>query len=74
MIAYLIERKINRECPTRITSADLGQTGWKPLCKPIIKDDKSESPEHCFQYPCNTVFTLEKTSDGSCKRKKCINL
>lgn len=47
--------------------------GWSPqyVANEIVTDNYY--PNHCFQYPCNTVLTLERKG-GTCSVKPCITL
>ena len=47
--------------------------GWAPqyVTEDIIVDNYY--PNHCWQAPCNTVYTMEK-KDNKCVIKPCITL
>ena len=49
------------------------RAGWSPQMgyAPTITYDKL--PRHCFQAPCNTVFTQGKDCDGKCVNMDCVN-
>ena len=62
------------------------RAGWSPeILEREYISEKDPYPNHCFQAPCNTDFTLHKkkckdgsgsdSSDGcGCVKNKCINM
>jgi hypothetical protein len=49
------------------------RAGWSPqfMTQPKCPSGKYY-PKHCFEFPCNTVFTLRDNCDGTCVKNNCI--